>query len=72
VYITRNQNYQGTFELTDNLAFDNGINGLVVHKTNHANVTVTVARNILFNNGRTSRGLEVTKPRPTDNSAPPT
>ena len=38
VYITRNQDYRGTVYLSENTAFDNGINGLVVHKTNHATV----------------------------------
>eukprot|EP01052_Picozoa_sp_SAG31_P009887 SAG31_NODE_530_length_14420_cov_4.259968_3_plen_286_part_00 len=58
VYITRNQAYQGTFRLVSNIAFDNGINGLVVHQTNNANVAVVVERNIIFNNGRTSAALE--------------
>lgn len=58
VYITRNQNYEGTFHLTDNVCFDNGINGLVVHKTNHQNVEVFVERNHLFDNGRTTRDVE--------------
>lgn len=38
VYITRNLDFEGTFTLKDNIAFDNGINGLVVHKTTHENV----------------------------------
>ena len=38
VYITRNVDYEGTFDLTNNVAYDNGINGLVVHKTTHVNV----------------------------------
>eukprot|EP01046_Picozoa_sp_COSAG06_P007824 COSAG06_NODE_389_length_16410_cov_39.606952_5_plen_511_part_00 len=57
VYITRNQNYEGTFYLTDNTCFDNGINGLVVHKTNHDNVAVFVERNHIFDNGRTTRDI---------------
>jgi hypothetical protein len=58
VYITRNQNYQGTMVLTDNVAFDNGINGLVVHKTNNAEVNVVVERNVIFGNGRTDVEIE--------------
>ena len=48
VYLTRNQNYQGTFLLLDNVAYDNGINGVVVHKTNHDDVQVLVKRNIMY------------------------
>lgn len=51
VYITRNGDYQGTMELNKNFCFDNGINGLVVHKTTHENVTVQVKKNIVFDNG---------------------
>ena len=57
VYITRNQIYEGHMELAENICFDNGINGVVVHKTNHANVRVTVRGNTLFDNGRTVRGF---------------
>ena len=55
---TRAAHHQGVFELNDNIAFDNGINGVVVHKTNHANVKSFVERNILFNNGRTTTDVE--------------
>ena len=41
-----------------NTAFDNGINGVVVHKTYKTGVVVEVEGNVLFNNGRTSRTLE--------------
>lgn len=58
IYITRNQDYQGVMNLSDNVAYDNGINGLVVHKTNHANVLVVVERNVIFGNGRTTRDVE--------------
>ena len=44
--------------LSHNIAFDNGINGVVVHKTYKVGVTVVVEGNTLFNNGRTSRTLE--------------
>ena len=53
VYITRNLDYEGTFTLKDNIAFDNGINGLVVHKTTHENVNIVVENNRIFDNGRT-------------------
>jgi len=42
VYITRNLAYEGTFDLSNNVSFDNGINGLVVHKTTNENVKVKV------------------------------
>ena len=58
VYITRNVDYEGTFELKNNISFDNGINGLVVHKTTHANVTVKVENNRIFDNGRTDKTIE--------------
>lgn len=58
VYITRNLDYEGTFNLNDNVAYDNGINGLVVHKTTHENVTVNVLRNKIFDNGKTEKEVE--------------
>ena len=58
VYITRNLDYEGTFNLNDNISFDNGINGLVVHKTTHTNVTVNVMRNKIFDNGKTDITVE--------------
>lgn len=58
VYITRNVDYPGTFILRDNIAFDNGINGVVVHKTTHDDVSVTVEGNIVFDNGRTTKDVE--------------
>ena len=58
VYITRNQNYGGSMSLKWNTAYDNGINGVVVHKTYKTGVVVEVEGNVLFNNGRTSRTLE--------------
>eukprot|EP00966_Prymnesium_polylepis_P044961 1041603-Prymnesium_polylepis.3 len=53
VYITRNsQSYtSGRYELSDNTCSGNGINGLVVHKTNR----VLVKNNNLFDNGKVSR-----------------
>ena len=42
VILTRNSAYEGTFILKDNIAFDNGINGLVVHKTTHESATSIV------------------------------
>ena len=55
VYITRNLDYQGNFTLADNIAYDNGINGVVVHKTTNNNVEVNVANNIVFDNGKTRK-----------------
>ena len=40
--------------MNNNVAYDNGINGLVVHKTTHENVTVNVKNNRIFDNGRTT------------------
>lgn len=53
VYITRNLDYTGTFALVANVAFDNGINGLVVHKTTHEDVSNVVSNNWIFDNGKT-------------------
>jgi len=39
--------------LNDNVAYDNGINGLVVHKVTNENVTINVMNNRIFDNGRT-------------------
>ena len=49
VYLTRNnQSYShGRFELSNNICFGNGINGLVVHRTDR----VMVRKNILYDNG---------------------
>ena len=52
VYITRNGNYFfGQFELSNNECYNNGINGLVVHKTNR----VLVHNNKIYNNGKVSK-----------------
>lgn len=58
VYITRNLDYEGTFNLVKNISFNNGINGLVVHKTTHANVKVNVSKNVVFDNGMTTKDVE--------------
>ena len=58
VYITRNLDYEGTFNLNNNIAYDNGINGLVVHKTTNPAVTVNVKNNRIFDNGRTTKEYE--------------
>lgn len=58
VYITRNVDYEGTFKLNNNIAFDNGINGVVVHKTTHDNVYVEVKNNLIFDNGKTTKDVE--------------
>lgn len=58
VYITRNLDYEGTFKLNDNISFDNGINGVVIHKTTHANVSVEAQRNVVFDNGKTRKKEE--------------
>ena len=41
-----------------NTAYDNGINGLVVHKTTNENVTINVKGNTIFANGATSKDIE--------------
>ena len=49
VYVTRNENYEyGRFEMSYNRAYGNGINGLVVHKTDRA----TVVGNVIWDNGQ--------------------
>ena len=59
VYVTRNSNtyHYGQFELSDNIAFKNGINGLVFHRTNRG----SVKRNIVYDNGVVPR---LDKPEP--------
>ena len=53
VYVTRNSDsyLYGRFELSDNVCYGNGINGLVVHKTDRA----LVSGNVLFSNGQVSK-----------------
>ena len=52
VYVTRNGKYlKGRFEMSYNKAYNNGINGLVVHKTNRARV----AGNVLWDNGKVDK-----------------
>ena len=58
VYLTRNQDYTGKMSITNNIAYDNGINGLVVHKTTNDDVTVYVSGNRVFENGKTDKEIE--------------
>ncbi|CAK0805760.1 unnamed protein product [Prorocentrum cordatum] len=58
VYISRNQDFEGTFSLEENTCFDNGINGVVVHNTDNDLVTVIVERNVVFSNGMTTKDVE--------------
>ena len=58
MYLTRNIDYEGTFTIKDNVSFDNGINGVVVHKTTNPAVTVFVDNNQVFNNGKTTKDPE--------------
>ncbi len=53
VYVTRNSGsyHHGRFLLTGNVCFGNGINGLVVHKTDRA----AVSHNLLYDNGAVSK-----------------
>ena len=53
VYVTRNsaKYLYGRFELSYNKAHGNGINGLVVHKTDRARVV----GNVLWDNGKVSK-----------------
>lgn len=53
VYITRNEQsyFYGNFELSYNLAYRNGINGVVVHKTDRVNVL----SNKIWDNGQVSK-----------------
>ena len=63
VYITRNLDFEGTMNLKYNTAYDNGINGVVVHKTTHENVTVNVVGNRVFDNGVTTKNNGVEEGR---------
>mmetsp|Transcript_12959 Transcript_12959/g.27970 ORF Transcript_12959/g.27970 Transcript_12959/m.27970 type:complete len:338 (+) Transcript_12959:341-1354(+) len=49
VYVTRNKDtyLHGQMELTDNIAYGNGINGVVFHRTDRG----VVKRNTVYNNG---------------------
>ena len=49
--MTRNQDYEGSVKLDDNIAYENGINGLVIHKTTNPNVDIRVSGNKIFMNG---------------------
>jgi len=51
IYLTRCNDYRGTFNLDNNIAYDNGINGMVVHKVIHPDVTINVTNNRIFDNG---------------------
>ena len=53
VYVTRNKDtyLHGRMWLNYNRAYNNGINGLVVHKTDRAHVV----GNVLWDNGQVSR-----------------
>ena len=55
VSLTRNQDYEGTFNLNNNIAYDNGINGLVLHKATNANATLNAKNNLIFANGTTTK-----------------
>jgi len=50
VYVTRNSDtyLKGKMELSGNVAYDNGINGLVFHRTHNG----VVKQNVIFNNGQ--------------------
>ena len=58
IYSTRNQDYQGTLTIQGNLVFDNGINGISVHKTTGEGVDVRVVNNLVVANGQTSPRIE--------------
>lgn len=58
IYTTRAEDYQGYFIVKNNTVFDNGINGISIHKTTDPFVTVQVEDNIVFDNGRTFKTWE--------------
>ena len=58
IYLTRCNDYQGTFNLEENVAYDNGINGMVVHKVIHPDATINVRNNKIFDNGSTTTCIE--------------
>lgn len=81
-YITRNNNdgdanqasdenpngqYLGIFYFANNISYGNGINGLVVHKTNFAVVT----NNLVFNNGAVPTDNEIDAIKANPNSTAP-
>lgn len=58
VSLTNNADYEGIFVLTNNVAYDNGINGVVIHKSTHDNVTTYARNNRIFDNGSTTVDIE--------------
>lgn len=58
VLIAGNTYYEGTIYLKDNVAFDNGINGLVVHRATNEGVNTIIEGNNVFDNGRTTTDVE--------------
>ena len=81
-YITRNNNdgdgnqasdenpngqYSGIFYFANNISYGNGINGLVVHKTDYAIVT----NNVVFNNGAVPIDSEIEAIKADPNSTEP-
>lgn len=59
VYVTRNKDTytSGKMQMSDNVCYGNGINGLVVHRTDR----VQVKKNVIYDNGVVPRG---DKPEP--------
>jgi len=59
VYVTRNSDtyHSGTMELSGNVAYKNGINGLVFHRTYNG----LVKKNIIFDNGQLPKDGETTE-----------
>ena len=57
--MTRNQDFEGKILINKNIAYENGINGIVIHKTTHPNATISVQQNKVFKNGRTKKDKEL-------------
>lgn len=58
IYTTRTADYEGTFIVKNNTVFDNGINGISIHKTTNPKAKVHVVNNRVFDNGKTSSKWE--------------
>ena len=44
--------------ITDNLVYENGLNGILVHRSTKKETKVIVEKNLLFSNGKTSKTNE--------------
>ena len=58
IEFTENSQYQGEIHIFRNIVFENGNNGIVIHKSTHADAKVRLEENHVAFNGITSRDEE--------------